>query len=263
MDLERGEVPWVGREGALYERFRVPQAFVASACVIAVEDLEDIGHRDACEGVGIVGDVFQSALEEVAGRNYGLSRCRPVDHGLTSHDEVDGRGARGAFAAPCLNVDHLQACGARQACYNLVLNLEQGAPVLVEPLRPHLDVRLRVDELRVDADARGVGDYTAADDVANVKIPADSARIQGLSFVREGRPSGHDKAARNSAGEIRRQALRDAVGKIVIDWIAAEICERKHDEGEPAGGFRRGSWRRGGRRPPAPAPPRSPPPPPT
>src|SRR3954451_143232 len=126
MDLERGEVPRVGREGALYERFRVPQAFVASACVIAVEDLEDIGHRDACEGVGIVRDVFQSALEEVACRNYGLSRCRPVDHGLTSHDEVDGRGARGAFAAPCLNVDHLQACGARQACYNLVLNLEKA-----------------------------------------------------------------------------------------------------------------------------------------
>ena len=64
-----------------------------------------------------------------------------------------------------------------------------------------------------------------------------------LPFVGEGRVAGDDERARD-AREVGGEALGNAVGEVFLFVIAADICERQHDEGETRRGGFFGRWGR-------------------
>ena len=61
---------------------------------------------------------------------------------------------------------------------------------------------------------------------------AGLGRVQGLALEGEGSAARDDEAAGQRARQIRRQALGDAVGEIIVVRVAAEIGEGQHDHGK-------------------------------
>src|ERR1700730_16351569 len=74
--------------------------------------------------------------------------------------------------------------------------------------------------------------HAAFEDVAHAQLHADLLDVDSLSFVGEGRMAG-DHWKGSPAGEHRDNVLGDAVGKIFLLRIAAEVDKRQDRDGAP------------------------------
>ena len=90
--------------------------------------------------------------------------------------------------------------------------------------------RFGIDELRVDSDPIAGALHAAFEGVADTEFTSDLPDIDRLALVGERRITGDHEAPLNS-GDIRRQALGDRIGKIILSRIAAQIGEGQHDDG--------------------------------
>src|SRR5579871_4068597 len=99
---------------------------------------------------------------------------------------------------------------------------------------------LRFDELNVDAYA-----FTDALDaplqyVADIQVPPHLLHVEGLALVSKRSVAGDDEGTGNPR-EIGCETLGHSVDEVLLLGIAADICERKYDEGKARGAelFRR------------------------
>ena len=99
---------------------------------------------------------------------------------------------------------------------------------------------LRVNELRVYAHSIAASLHASFERIAHVQLAPGPGDIDGFPPIGERGVPRDDERAPNPR-QIGRQALGHAVDEIVLLRVAADIHERKHDDGE--------AWRRGfGRR---------------
>src|SRR4051812_6728621 len=84
-----------------------------------------------------------------------------------------------------------------------------------------------LQELSRDPDAwTGLADR-AFQEIPHAEFAADLARIDGLTFVGEGRVPGDDEEPPDPA-QGRGDVLHDAVGEVLLVRIAAHVAEREN-----------------------------------
>jgi hypothetical protein len=81
---------------------------------------------------------------------------------------------------------------------------------------------LAINKLRVDTDMVLVALYRAFEDIAHAQFFADLLDRDVLALEGE-RGVARDHEAIAYARQIGREVLRDAVGKIILAWIAREV----------------------------------------
>ncbi len=204
----------------------------ALGLVIAVHELEHERGRDTGETVGVVGLLLQHLLEQAARVDHGRRRRRPIEHGLAAQDQIGDLGAVRplAQAAPRLDVDDLEADGARDPGDDLVLNLQDRAARGVEALGPELASIARVDQPDVDAHPLPIHDHAAFEQIAHVELTSDLPRVGAAALVRKGGVARDDGGSGQGTGEIADEAVGDPIGHVVLLAVAAEIDERQHDD---------------------------------
>jgi hypothetical protein len=104
------------------------------------------------------------------------------------------------------------------------LQLEQLAYVLLETVGPPMRAWFGVDELRVDAHVTSVALHRACEHIANAELLTDLLCVHALALEGEGGVGCDDEAVLD-ARKISCEVLGDAVGKVVLRWIAGEIGE--------------------------------------
>ena len=92
--------------------------------------------------------------------------------------------------------------------------------------------RVAIDQLYVDAQPVAPALNAPLQRVAHVQIAADLPEIDCAALVDEGGLVADHERARN-ARKISGEALSDAVGKIFLFVIAADICKGEHDQRKP------------------------------
>src|SRR5215831_8804624 len=96
---------------------------------------------------------------------------------------------------------------------DLVLQSEQIAYVIVEPLRPEMGVGPRVDQLRVDADLIARTPNAPFEYVTHTKLSADLLGVYPLVLIGERRIARDHEHSRDPR-QIGRQIFGDAVREI-------------------------------------------------
>ena len=113
----------------------------------------------------------------------------------------------------------------------MILQLEEVRDFLLEAVGPEMRAGLRIDELRIYAHPVLVALDRTFEHIAHTKLLADFLGVGILPLEGEGGVAGDDEAVAD-AREVRGEVLRDAVGEIVLRWVARKICEGQHDERE-------------------------------
>src|ERR1700722_13842927 len=90
---------------------------------------------------------------------------------------------------------------------------------------------LSVDELGIDPNAGLVSLHRTFQNVTYAQLLADLPGVGILALEGKGRVARDDERAAE-ARKIRGQILSDAVGEIVLGWVAGKIGERQHRDGE-------------------------------
>ena len=125
------------------------------------------------------------------------------------------------------------------AAGDLVLQGKQIADVALEPLGPQMRAGLGIDQLGVDADLLGRALDAAFKHIAHAQLAADLLGVDRLALVGERGIARNHEAARDPR-QIGRQILGDAVGKILLLGVVAQIVEGQHHDRQA----RRCRWRR-------------------
>src|ERR1700729_3648930 len=97
---------------------------------------------------------------------------------------------------------------------------------------------LGVDQLRIDAHLVLIALHRTFQYVANAKLLADLPRVDILALEGKGRVARNDEGAAE-ARKVGGEILGNAVGEIVLGWVAGKIGERQHDDGKVRGLGRR------------------------
>ena len=110
---------------------------------------------------------------------------------------------------------------------DLVLDGEDVGQIAVVAIGPEMRPVLRIDQLRVDADALARLSDAAFENVGDVEAPAHLLHVGVLALVGEGRIPRDDRQRRDLR-QIGDDVLGDAVGEVFLLGIAAHVGERKH-----------------------------------
>ena len=97
----------------------------------------------------------------------------------------------------------------------------------------------RIDQLGIDADLIARSPDAPFEHITHSQLTADLLGIDGLVAVGEGGVARNHQHVRDTR-EIGRHVLGDAVGKILLLRVVAEVCKGQDDDRQP----RRGSERR-------------------
>src|SRR5262249_54211279 len=127
---------------------------------------------------------------------------------------------------------------------DLILQIEDIIERALEAIRPQVTASGGIDQLSGDAHAVRRLAYAAFEQIANTEFTTDLLRIESPPFEREAGITGNDEQpahARQRGGDV----LDDAVRKVFLLRIAAEVCERKHGNRRPV--RNRQTWLWGGR----------------
>ncbi len=119
---------------------------------------------------------------------------------------------------------------ARDRARDVVLHREQIVRRAVERLRPRADAVARANEHRVHAKSASRLPNRSLEQIGDVELLADVARVDRFSLEREGRRAWRD-AKPGNLGERADQIVRDAVGEILLRRVAADVRERQHRDG--------------------------------
>src|SRR5262249_57633786 len=84
---------------------------------------------------------------------------------------------------------------------------------------------------RVDAHALVVEGDAALEQITNLQLAADLPRVCTPALIGERRVAGDDGDPGQRVREVADEAVRNSVGQVVPPGIAAEIRERKNDDG--------------------------------
>ena len=109
---------------------------------------------------------------------------------------------------------------------DLVLHGEDAGQLAVVRLGPEVVTPLRIDELRIDPDARAVPADAPIEDGGDAQGMADLRERRGPAAEREGRRAAGD-AKPVDVDEGVQDLLRHAVGEVPLVLRGAEICERQ------------------------------------
>jgi len=112
------------------------------------------------------------------------------------------------------------------------LQCEQIADIAVELLGPQMRIRLGIDQLGVDAQFAIRPPDAAFEDIAHAQLAADLLGVDCFVPISERRVARDHKAV-GDARQIRRHILCDAVGKVLLVGVIAEVGERQHDDRQP------------------------------
>src|SRR5262249_19602252 len=94
--------------------------------------------------------------------------------------------------------------------------------------------RFRVDEMGIYACPVLIPLHRAFETVAHAEVVAYLLGVDALAL--KGKHSiASDHKAVADARQIGRQILRNAIGEIILVWIAREVRERQHDDGKMRG----------------------------
>ena len=125
---------------------------------------------------------------------------------------------------------------------DLVLHREYVGKGAVVAFRPDIVAGGGVTELNGDAHAVTDLAHAAFDDIADAEFLGDPLHVDRLALVDERRVArDHEEPAQ--LGKRGDDVLADAVGKILLLRIAAQIGEGKHGDGGPVGQRQRGARR--------------------
>ena len=116
----------------------------------------------------------------------------------------------------------------------MILQLEEIGDAFLEPIGPEMRAGLAIDKLRVDAHPVLVALHRAFEDIAHAQFLADLLGVDVLALEGEGGVA-RDHEAVADAREVGREVLRDAVGEIILAWIAREVREGQHHDGKMRG----------------------------
>ena len=115
--------------------------------------------------------------------------------------------------------------------YNFVLHIEEVGNGLVEAVGPQMIAGFGVDQLYIDPEPVAAALYRALQRVADVQFAADPLHID--RFALEGECGvARDNERAGDARQVRGQAFGHAIDKIVLLGIAANIRERKNNDGQ-------------------------------
>src|SRR5204862_411745 len=128
-----------------------------------------------------------------------------------------------------------------EPCYDFILRLEQIDNGLVEPLRPQMIAGRRVDQLHVDPKTIDARLHRAIQHVPNIELAPQRFNVYWPSLKGEGNVARDDQRA-TDAGQVRGQALREAIHKMVMDLINAKVREWQDHDRQPRRGRRYGCW---------------------
>src|SRR5262249_29740430 len=192
--LQRHQVTRIDRERMIEQPLGLAKPFLATGIVVAVEEFEDEGRGDAGQAVNASGFDLERLLEQIARRYHRGRRRRQIEGRLRAHDEMHRPGAVRPLlpAPPRFDADDLQADRPRHPPHDLVLNLQHAHELSVKTFRPKLACFPRIDEPDIDAHAFSVERHAAFEEIADLKIAANLARIRPLPFVGECGGAGHD-----------------------------------------------------------------------
>src|ERR1700733_5184020 len=91
-----------------------------------------------------------------------------------------------------------------------------------------------INKLRVDAHPVLVALYRAFEDITHPQFLTDLLGVDVLAFEGEGSVA-RDHEAVADARQIGGEVLGDAISEIILAWIAREVPERQHHDGEMCG----------------------------
>ena len=133
-----------------------------------------------------------------------------------------------------LGLHQLIAQRIGQSRHHLILQLEEIGDAFLEPIGPEMRAGLAINKLRVDAHPVLVALHRAFEDIAHAQFLADLLGVDVLALEGEGGIA-RDHEAVADAREIGGEVLGDAVGEIILAWIAREVPERQHHDGKMRG----------------------------
>src|SRR5215475_9934722 len=135
------------------------------------------------------------------------------------------------FCASCLKLNKLGIQRVGQPGHNFVLHIEQIGNRLVEAFSPKLNASFSVDQLYIYPKPFAAALHGSAKRVTNVQLAADLPEVDGFILVREGGMSADHEQTTN-ARQVSGQTLSHAIHEVLLLRVAAQVGERKHDNGQ-------------------------------
>src|SRR5262245_45094750 len=133
------------------------------------------------------------------------------------------------LTASGLHIDDLKTDGPRETTDDLILNLKNVRLRGVEAISPYLVSCLGIYEMGINTHTWTLGQHTSFEHIAHVKRLAELACIQGLPFESERRLSCDNKTAWERPRKVRRQAIGDPVGEVILRRISAKVGKWQGD----------------------------------
>ena len=189
----------------------------------------DLCSADQCVHAGRV--ERQGTFEKALCLRQVLGGLPPVRDGPALEIQVHRVRVCGVLGPPRLSCNQLGVQRVGQPRHNFVLHVEKVGDRFVESLCPKMVARFGADQLYTDAKPATGPLNRAFQDIANVQFAADLSEIDRLALVGKRCVSANDERTAD-ARQVRGQALRHAVGEIVLFGVAAYVCERHHNNGK-------------------------------
>ena len=131
-----------------------------------------------------------------------------------------------------LGLLHFRCDRTDDARGDLVLQIEDLRQRSVETIGPQVGTRRGIDELAGDAQAVARPAHASLDHIADTQLAPDLLHVHGPALVGEARiPCDDEQVAEVSQGSD--DVLHNAVGKIFLLRIAAQVLKRHHRNRRP------------------------------
>jgi len=134
-----------------------------------------------------------------------------------------------------LRRDQLHVDATGQPGGDLILHVEKVGAPLVEAFGPQMRPALGIDELRVEAHPLARVLHAPFEHVSHAEVTADLTAVDRLALIGE-RDAARDREDAGAAREVGGQRFGDAVGKVIVLRVTANVEKGQDHNRKPGRG---------------------------